>query len=225
MKKYELLKEDKIEHLGRTLYRIKACKNFTLISGEEIKAGDLGGYIEKDSNLSHDGNAWIYGNAWVCDNAWVYGNAQVCDNAWVYGNARVCGDAQVCGNAWVCDNARVCGNAWVYNNARVCGNAQVCDNAWVCDNARVSGNARVSSPGHLFYVTPIGKEALPVTMFKTRTSELSISYGCYTYTIDEFANSDIMDDWTERQKEVALCAIELGRKHIDLTPDKEPTDV
>ncbi|MDG6856153.1 hypothetical protein [Glaesserella parasuis] len=89
-KKYELLKDDTVNHHGRTLYRIKA-----LITFGSVAAGELGGYIETEKNLDHRGNAWVYGNAWVSGNAWVYGNAWVSGNAWVYGNARVFGDAMV----------------------------------------------------------------------------------------------------------------------------------
>lgn len=63
MKKFELTTEQKINFLGRTLYRIKACISFTTASGDEVKAGDLGGFVEKEQNLSHDGKAWVYGNA------------------------------------------------------------------------------------------------------------------------------------------------------------------
>lgn len=63
MKKFELTSETKIV-FGRTLYRIKA-----LISFGNVKAGELGGWIEKESNLSQNGNAWVYGSARVCDNA------------------------------------------------------------------------------------------------------------------------------------------------------------
>ena len=45
-KKYELLKDDTIEHLSRTLYRIKA-----LITFGAVVAGELGGYIEAEKNL------------------------------------------------------------------------------------------------------------------------------------------------------------------------------
>ena len=86
-KKYELTTET-ILFLGRKLFRIKA-----LISFGNVSAGDLGGYVEKEENLSHDGNAW------VCGDAKVYGNAKVCDDAKVCGNAKVYGDAEVCGNA------------------------------------------------------------------------------------------------------------------------------
>ena len=83
MKKFELTTES-ITFLGRTLFRIKA-----LISFGNVKAGELGGYIEKEGNLSHEGNAWVCGDARVCGNARVYGDA------WVCGDARVCGNADI----------------------------------------------------------------------------------------------------------------------------------
>lgn len=93
MKKYELTTECK-EFLGRKLYRIKALTSFS-----DVKEGDLGGWIEKEENLSQKGDAWVYDNAKVCDNARIYDNVWVCDNAWVGDNAKVYGDSWVCGNA------------------------------------------------------------------------------------------------------------------------------
>ena len=81
MKKFELTSNTKM-WFGRKLFQIKA-----LISFGNVKEGELGGYIEKEGNLDHDGDAW------VCGDAWVYGNAKVCGDAKVYGNAKVCGDA------------------------------------------------------------------------------------------------------------------------------------
>lgn len=74
-KKFELTTDTKML-LGRKLFRIKA-----LISFGDVKEGDLGGYVEKESNLSHNDDAWVCGDACVC------GDARVCGNAWVYGNA------------------------------------------------------------------------------------------------------------------------------------------
>lgn len=108
MEKYELLIDDTIYVFGVTLFRIKA-----LISFGNVKKGDLGGYVEKEDNLSHYGNAWVYGNARVFGNAEVFGNARVFGNAKVYGNARVYGNVEVFGNAKVSDNAKVFGNAKV----------------------------------------------------------------------------------------------------------------
>lgn len=74
-KKFELTTDTKM-FLGRKLFRIKA-----LISFGNVKEGDLGGYVENESNLSHSGDAWVSGEARVYGEAWVY------DNARVYGEA------------------------------------------------------------------------------------------------------------------------------------------
>jgi len=130
MKKYELIKDESIDWNGRRLYRIRALRDIPDVG---VGEGDKGGYIGKEDNLSHKGNAWVGSNARVYDNAWIGGNAQVYDNAWVGGNA------------WVYDNAHVHGNAWIYGDAHVRGNAWVDGNAWVYGEARVGGNARVSN--------------------------------------------------------------------------------
>lgn len=70
-KKYELTDETQ-EWNGRTLHRIRALADFG-----DVKAGELGGWIEKEENLSHNGNAWVYGDAWVCGDAQVCGNAEI----------------------------------------------------------------------------------------------------------------------------------------------------
>ena len=87
MKKFELTSEF-VTFLGKKLFRIKA-----LISFRNVEEGELGGYVEKEENLSNDGNAWVSGDAMVSGNARVCGNARVYGNAEVYGNARVYGDA------------------------------------------------------------------------------------------------------------------------------------
>ena len=168
MKKFELTTES-ITFLGRTLFRIKA-----LISFGNVKAGELGGYIEKEGNLSHEGNAWVYDNAWVCGDAWVSGDARVYDNAWVYDNARVSGDARVSGNA------RVSGDAWVSGDARVSGDA------WVSGDARVSGNAWVSGDADIATISGFGSEYRTTTFFRTKNDEIAVKCGCFYGTLAEF---------------------------------------
>ena len=148
-KKYELSNET-IKIDGITLYRIKALKDFS-----DVKAGDLGGWVEKEDNLSQMGDAWVYENAEVYGNAKVHGDAEIYRNAKVFGNAKIYGNAEVfgnaeiygnaviSGNAKVFDNAQVYGDAIVYDNARVFGNAKVCQGALVCGNAHVLGDAMV----------------------------------------------------------------------------------
>ncbi len=84
-KKFELTENYVVNEFGTKLYQIKCTKTF-----KYAKEGELGGYIEKEENLSQEGDAW------VSDNAQVSGNARVSDNARVYGTARVYDDARVC---------------------------------------------------------------------------------------------------------------------------------
>ena len=83
-----ILTQESIQFGDSTLYRIKALKDFG-----DVKAGDLGGYIEKELNLSQEGKCWVHSEAKVCHYAWVRDNAVISDNAWVSGNAKVRGNA------------------------------------------------------------------------------------------------------------------------------------
>ena len=57
--KYRLTDETK-EWCGRTLHRIEALKSFG-----DMSAGEKGGWIEKEENLSQEGSCWVYGDARV----------------------------------------------------------------------------------------------------------------------------------------------------------------
>ena len=49
------------------LHRIRALKEFELIDGTIVHAGDLGGYVERESNLSQGGRSWILDNGIVSE--------------------------------------------------------------------------------------------------------------------------------------------------------------
>ncbi len=53
-KKYELLRDDTLKVFGIKLYRIRALESFA-----DVKKGALGGYVESERNLSHEGNCWV----------------------------------------------------------------------------------------------------------------------------------------------------------------------
>lgn len=110
---------------------------------ERLSDGALGGWIESESNLNHDGDAWVSGNAQVYGHAQVYGNAQIYGYALVFGNAKVYGSAKVCGGALVTDDAKVYGEALVTDDAKLYGNAQVYGNTQVRGSTVVSGNTHV----------------------------------------------------------------------------------
>ena len=69
-KKFELTENYVVNELETKLYQIKCIKTF-----KYAKEGELGGYIEKEENLSQEGDAWVYDNARVSGNAMVYGDA------------------------------------------------------------------------------------------------------------------------------------------------------
>uniref|UniRef100_UPI00174D473D polymer-forming cytoskeletal protein n=1 Tax=Anaerotruncus colihominis TaxID=169435 RepID=UPI00174D473D len=163
MKKYELT-EETINVFGKTLHRIRATRDFS-----NVHAGDLGGFIENELNLSHDRDTWVYGNAWAYGEARVYGNALVSGDARVYGNALVSGDARVEGKALVGGDARVEGNALVSGNARVGGNALV------SGNARVYGEARVKGPRDIYWISCIGSRDGTTTFFRNANNSISVS--------------------------------------------------
>ena len=200
MKKYELTTEVKVE-FGVTLHRIRALVD---IVRHGVKAGDLGGWIEKESNLDQEHGAWVSGNARVS------GNALVSGNAWVSGDARVYGDAQVYGDAWVS------GNAWVSGDARVYGDAQVYGDAWVF------GDAQVSKTAHVLTVGPIGSRDDTTTFFRAKSSAgfaISVCCGCFRGTVDEFRAKVKQTHGDSKYGEAYQLAADLAETQIEI--DKE----
>ena len=151
MKKFELTTEFITNAFGKKLFRIKALVEFG-----DVKAGELGGYVEKEENVSQDGNAWVSGDARVYDDALVYGNAKVYDDAWVHGNAKVFDNAEVSGDAKVYGNARVYGNAWVYGDA---------------DYALVQG---------------FGTEFRCTTFYRGKNKKIMVNCGCFHGDLEGF---------------------------------------
>lgn len=138
--KFEVLYDNYIDYKGHTLYRIRALKDF-----EDVKKGDIGGYVETIDNLSQYDRCWIYGDAKVYGNALVYNDAIisehciVCDNTRVYGNASITDNAYIGNNAHIYDYAFVCGNAIVVGKAEVYGNTSIHDNVRVYGNSIIGG--------------------------------------------------------------------------------------
>lgn len=54
--KYKFTGETK-KYFDVTLHQIVALKDF-----DTVKSGDIGGWVERESNLSQDGDALVYGN-------------------------------------------------------------------------------------------------------------------------------------------------------------------
>lgn len=144
--KYEFTGETK-PNGGKVLRRIRAARDIYFPDGHLfVKKGELGGWIEKEENLSHEGSCWVGENGIVCDDAIVSGEA------YVYGRAIVAQNAVVTGDAVVRGHALVTGDAVVYDEAYIHSCATVDCFARVCANANVGGIATVSG------YTSIGKD-------------------------------------------------------------------
>ena len=189
--KYELT-DEKIERFGKTLYRIKALKSFG-----NVTAGETGGYVEKESNLSQEGNAWVSDNAEVTGNARVYGDAWVSDNAEVTGNARVYGDAWVYGDAEVTGNARVYGDAWVY------------------------GDAEVKTSTDVLWMTPVGSENGTLTVARSKSGGLLVCRGCFSGTLGDFEKAVEQTHGNNRYAKEYEAAIKFIKLRFGIENEEE----
>jgi NDP-sugar pyrophosphorylase family protein len=192
-RKYEFTNES-ININGRILHRIRALKDFN-----NVKKGDLGGFIEKEENLSHIGNAWVFDEAIVYENASVFGDAYVTENAIVSGNAKVYDNSEICEHARVSDNAKIYGNAYIS-----------------C-HSEIYANAEISSMDDILWISNIGCGYDSITFFKCADNNIRVVCDNFIGTLEEF---DYILKETYRdikyRKEYDL-AIELCKIHINIS--------
>ena len=193
MKKFELLTTDTKDLFGRKLFRIRALRDFG-----DVKAGELGGYVEKEGNLSHDGNAWVYNDANIYGNAEIYGDAEISGNAEIYGNAKISGDAKICGDAVICGNAKISGNA------KICGNAVI------------SGNAKISGNADYLCFKGLGSSNRNTTFFKCKDSSIGVTCGCFSGSLVEFQVKVKETHGDNKYAREYLKAAEIVKIHFDL---------
>ena len=158
--KFEFTGEIKV-YLGITFRQIRAK-----VDCKWAKAGDVGGWIEKEESIQHSGNAWVSADAWVSGDAHVHGNGLVYGDAHVYGFARVHGNARVHGDAWVY------GDAWV-NKPILCATRS--DGHTFTVTQQNNGESRITAGCRLFTFpearqwwtatrlgTPLGEETFSI---------------------------------------------------------------
>ena len=169
-KKYRLTDETNEIQLGGStekfkVYRIQALRELTHFKRKNpitIHVGDLGGWVESERNLSHEGESWIadeavaFMNGRVEDDAYVAGTAAVFGNSFVKNTASVRGDAEIFDRAVISDSGRIWGNGavggtasvsqegCVHNHGRVMDEAKITGKGKVIQNGSVTGSARIS---------------------------------------------------------------------------------
>lgn len=110
-KKYRLTEAIKTTLDGRTLHRIEALRNIENQGEILVHRGDIGGFVESESNLSHDGTCWIY------DYSEARGNAKIMHDAKISGCSKVVGHAMVEHNAVINNRSIIAGVAIVRQHA------------------------------------------------------------------------------------------------------------
>ena len=105
------------------LHRIRALRNI----GIRVKAGDLGGFVESDSNLSFEPG----------DDAWIFDDAIACGNSCVDKGSRLRGNAVACGNAYISQGSTLSDQARAEDDAYIRG-------ADLCEHARASGGSIIA---------------------------------------------------------------------------------
>lgn len=192
-KHFKLTEETKVNKAGVKLHRIVATRD-----SRHAKAGQLGGFIEKEENLG--------GEAWVDGYAEVWGEALVFCHAYVGGLACVYGKAHIRDYACVGKDARVYDNACVGGMAYVGGQAEVHERAEVYGIARIEGEAEVTGHAQMFGWANIGRRALvehigdycvfqgfgqwkfcQLTAFREKNGEIGVLFGHNSETLEGFA--------------------------------------
>lgn len=116
-----------VEGEERTVYKIFYDAQFAKKMGMKENSG---GWVEKQDNLSQDGDCYIsedtilIGDCKITDNAIIV-NSEITDNTIISGNAVV-EDSKISGNTIITDNARV-KNCVIYSAAFIGENATVID--------------------------------------------------------------------------------------------------
>ena len=82
----------KTKGYNRTVYRIQALRDFG-----DIKAGDFGGFLESENNLSHSGLCWVHEGATVLNDVQISGDLQVLKNSLVTGAGKQIGSGSLKG--------------------------------------------------------------------------------------------------------------------------------
>lgn len=122
------------------LFRIRALRDI----GAEVKAGDLGGFVESESNLSFEpgDDAWLFDDAIACNNAYVDKGSQLRKNAVACHNAYVSHGTVMTGSTRAEDDAYLRG-ALLSGRARASGQSMILHSQDTLSSPMLSGQCAV----------------------------------------------------------------------------------
>jgi len=145
MKKYEILKGQSITIYGRTLYRIRALRDFG-----NVKKGDIGGYVQNEYNLSHDGECWVYNDAMALDNSRVLNNARMYNNSRMYGHSEMFDNTEMHDNSKMFNDSKMFDNSEMYDNSEMHDSAEMHDYSKMFDNSKMLDYSRMYDNSEMY---------------------------------------------------------------------------
>lgn len=140
MERKYVLTNETMREKGRILHRIQAVRSFG-----DIEEGEPGGWIEKESNLSHEGDCWVDDEAMVYDNASVNNNAKIKENAVIKGDVKIMDNSIIRGNAKVMENAIIREDVEVMDDAVIGGHVELKKHVIIGGNSLLIGNSIIDN--------------------------------------------------------------------------------
>lgn len=132
-KKYELT-DNTIVYKGVVLHQIRSLQNFG-----NVKAGELGGFIESEDNLSHTGTCWVYNSAKVYGKIKLMGTSIVSDEAIVTGIVSV-KECIITDNSMFNASGSITGRLVMSDDSYLSGNIYLTGQLTMADSSSIRGS-------------------------------------------------------------------------------------
>lgn len=197
MKHYKLTDEC-LEIKGRKLYQIQALID---IPEYDVKAGDVGGYVESCNNLTE--------NAWIATNVKVYEDAKVRGRAYISGNVAILGDTKIEDNVYISASG-IIQSCYIRGSAEIRNEVKLFYSS-IGGNAKLEGSCYISGANILdnAYIADSTIKGTNIFIFnKARiihseiSSDTEISGDVLIKSYDYVANTTL-----ENNKQFSLCRI------------------
>lgn len=201
-KKYEFTGETML--IGNSIGEktiVKEIVSLINIENHNVKAGDKGGWIESDKNLSHSGSAWVSADSFVMDDAAVNGHGYI--------ESTTLRERAIVGNQAIIRNSTLAGEAKVHDSAQVI-NSHLDGDTLIGEQSIVSNcfltNVRVERPATLDADSSTIESREPLVISKNLTISAS--------TLELYGGRVLATAILEKVTATEECVLELETKTV-----------
>jgi len=159
-----------------------------------VKEGTVGGWIETEDNLSHEGNCWLAKDSFACGNAKISEDADISVHCIIMGDAIVKGKAIVSGLTTISGNASICGGYTLWGTS-------ISQDAEIFDDTHVVGVKTMESSFTTFY--------------RTNKNEIRVCECVNSLSLEEYLDEGIDKFGVDsKYTKIRIAAAELAKAHI-----------